>query len=216
MCGIVGAIARRNVLPILLDGLQRLEYRGYDSAGVAIRDADGELKRFRALGKVSALRELVGKSPVSGELGIAHTRWATHGVPAERNAHPQMSGVRVAVVHNGIIENHKELRDRLSGLGYQFTSETDTEVIAHLMAHKLEAGNDLFSAVGQVADELEGAYALAAASPGDGERIVVTRAGSPLVIGIGQGEHFIASDVMALLPVTKHFIFLEEGDMAEV
>ncbi len=216
MCGIVGAIARRNVMPLLLDGLQRLEYRGYDSAGVAIRDAGGELKRFRALGKVSALRDLVGKSPVNGELGIAHTRWATHGVPAERNAHPQMSGVRVAVVHNGIIENHKELRDRLAGLGYRFTSETDTEVIAHLMAHKLEAGADLFSAVGEVADELEGAYALAAASPEDGERIVVTRSGSPLVIGVGQGENFIASDVMALLPVTKHFIFLEEGDTAEV
>jgi len=149
-------------------------------------------------------------------MGIAHTRWATHGAPAERNAHPHMSGVRVAVVHNGIIENHAELRSRLVALGYEFTSETDTEVIAHLMAHKLEGGLDLFAAVKQTAAELDGAYALAAASPEDGERIVVTRAGSPLVIGLGNGENFIASDVAALLPVTRSFLFLEEGDIAEV
>jgi len=216
MCGIVGAIARRDVLPILMEGLLRLEYRGYDSAGVAIRTTEGELKRFRSLGKVHKLKDLVEQSGVSGELGIAHTRWATHGVPAERNAHPQMSGVRVAVVHNGIIENHAELRRELEGFGYEFTSETDTEVIAHLMAHKLEAGIDLFAAVAQTVEELDGAYALAAASPEDGERIVVTRAGSPLVIGIGDGENFIASDVAALLSVTRDFIFLEEGDIAEV
>ena len=216
MCGIVGAIADRNVLPILLEGLQRLEYRGYDSAGVAVRDANGELKRFRALGKVSALKELVDQSDVTGELGIAHTRWATHGAPAERNAHPHMSGVRVAVVHNGIIENHNELRDRLTGQGYVFTSETDTEVIAHLMADKLESGKSLLAAVVDVAAELEGAYALAASSPEDHDRIVVTREGSPLVIGLGEGENFIASDVMALLSVTRRFIFLEEGDVAEV
>ena len=216
MCGIVGAIADRNVLPILMDGLQRLEYRGYDSAGVAIRSAAGELKRFRALGKVAVLNDLVGQSDATGDLGIAHTRWATHGAPAERNAHPHMSGVRVAVVHNGIIENHAQLRDRLVEKGYAFTSETDTEVIAHLMADKLESGLSLRAAIVATAGELEGAYALAAASPEDGDRIVVTREGSPLVIGIGEGENFIASDVTALLPVTRSFIFLEEGDVAEV
>ena len=216
MCGIVGAIANRDILPILMEGLKRLEYRGYDSAGVAVRGSCGELKRFRALGKVAVLKELVDRSNVEGELGIAHTRWATHGAPAERNAHPHMSGVRVAVVHNGIIENHNVLRDRLAGLGYEFTSETDTEVIAHLMAAKLESGMDLFAAVIEAAAELEGAYALAAASPEDADRIVVARAGSPLVIGLGEGENFIASDVMALLSVTRKFIFLEEGDIAEV
>ncbi|PIW51347.1 MAG: glutamine--fructose-6-phosphate transaminase (isomerizing) [Zetaproteobacteria bacterium CG12_big_fil_rev_8_21_14_0_65_54_13] len=216
MCGIVGAIAGRNVLPILMDGLQRLEYRGYDSAGVAIRSPMGELKRFRSLGKVAVLKALVESSDITGELGIAHTRWATHGAPAERNAHPHMSGVRVAVVHNGIIENHALLRDRLVALGYTFTSETDTEVIAHLLAHKLEDGKDLYAAVVETAAELEGAYALAASSPEDADRIVVTREGSPLVIGLGEGENFIASDVAALLPVTRRFIFLEEGDVAEV
>jgi glucosamine--fructose-6-phosphate aminotransferase (isomerizing) len=216
MCGIVGAIAERNVLPILLDGLQRLEYRGYDSAGVAIRESSGELKRFRALGKVSGLRSIVDATDVEGNLGIAHTRWATHGIPHERNAHPHMSGVRVAVVHNGIVENHNSLRDRLVGLGYSFTSETDTEVVAHLLASKLEAGLDLFEAVQQAAGELEGAYALAVSSPEDAERIVVTREGSPLVIGVGNGENFIASDVAALLSETRSFIFLEEGDIAEI
>lgn len=216
MCGIVGAIAGRNVLPILMDGLQRLEYRGYDSAGVAIRNAAGELLRFRALGKVSVLKDLVDRSDIAGDLGIAHTRWATHGAPSERNAHPHMSGVRVAVVHNGIIENHRELRDRLLALGYAFTSETDTEVIAHLLANKLEGGRDLYAAVVEAAAELDGAYALAAASPEDPDRIVVTREGSPLVIGLGEGENFIASDVAALLPVTRSFIFLEEGDVAEI
>jgi glucosamine--fructose-6-phosphate aminotransferase (isomerizing) len=216
MCGIVGAIAGRDVLPVLMEGLQRLEYRGYDSAGVAVRDVNGGLKRFRALGKVAVLKALVDQSGITGELGIAHTRWATHGAPAKRNAHPHMSGVRVAVVHNGIIENHAQLRDRLVALGYVFTSDTDTEVIAHLMADKLKSGRDLHAAVVDVAAELEGAYALAAASPEDSERIVVTRAGSPLVIGLGNGENFIASDVMALLPVTRRFIFLEEGDIADV
>ena len=216
MCGIVGAIADRNVLPILMEGLQRLEYRGYDSAGVAVRDAAGELKRFRSLGKVAALKALVESSDVVGTLGIAHTRWATHGVPAERNAHPHMSGVRVAVVHNGIIENHAQLREQLLKLGYEFTSETDTEVIAHLMANKLESGRSLFDAVIDTAAELDGAYALAAASPEDADRIVVTRAGSPLVIGLGEGENFIASDAAALIQVTRRFIFLEEGDIAEV
>ncbi|NWF38212.1 glutamine--fructose-6-phosphate transaminase (isomerizing) [Mariprofundus sp. NF] len=216
MCGIVGAIAERDVLPILMDGLQRLEYRGYDSAGVAVRDDTGELKRFRSLGKVKELKTLVDRSDITGDLGIAHTRWATHGAPAERNAHPHMSGVRVAVVHNGIIENHAALRDALVSKGYSFTSETDTEVIAHLMADKLDSGRDLFAAVVEATAELDGAYALAVASPEDGDRIVVAREGSPLVIGVGDGEHFIASDVAALLPVTRSFIFLEEGDVAEV
>ncbi len=216
MCGIVGAIAHRDVIPLLLTGLQRLEYRGYDSAGVAVRSADGALRRFRSLGKVAALKGLVEQSDVTGELGIAHTRWATHGVPAERNAHPHVSGVRVAVVHNGIIENHVALRDQLIAKGYVFTSETDTEVIAHLMADKLESGVDLLTAVVEAAAELDGAYALAAASPEDANRIIVTRAGSPLVIGIGEGENFIASDVTALLSETSRFVFLEEGDVAEV
>ena len=216
MCGIVGAIGSRNVLPVLLQGLQRLEYRGYDSAGLAVRDAKGELKRFRALGKVKQLKQLVEQSDVVGNLGIAHTRWATHGAPAERNAHPHVSGVRVAVVHNGIIENHAALRVRLVSQGYTFTSETDTEVIAHLLAEKLESGADLLAAVNAAAAELDGAYALAAASPEDADRIIVTRAGSPLVIGVGEGENFIASDVAALLSETKQFIFLEEGDVAEI
>ena len=216
MCGIVGAIGRRDITPLLLHGLERLEYRGYDSAGLAVRNDDGELKRFRALGKVSVLRGVVESGDIEGSLGIAHTRWATHGAPAERNAHPHMSGVRVAIVHNGIIENHADLRDRLIEKGYRFTSETDTEVIAHLMADRLEAGADLLTAVMKTAAELDGAYALAAASPEDDDRIVVTRAGSPLVIGLGEGENYIASDVAALLSETSRFIFLEEGDVAEV
>jgi len=216
MCGIVGAIAHKNVAPLLLDGLQRLEYRGYDSAGLAIREASGELKRFRSLGKVSVLKELVDQSGIQGSLGIAHTRWATHGKPAECNAHPHMSGVRVAVVHNGIIENHNVLRDQLLEAGFTFTSETDTEVVAHLLAHKLEAGRTLLQAVQDVRAEISGAYALAAASPECPDSIIVAREGSPLVIGLGEGENFIASDVAALLQVTRRFVFLEEGDIAEI
>ncbi len=216
MCGIIGAIARRDILPILMEGLQRLEYRGYDSVGIAIREESGKLKRFRSLGKVGVLRELIEASPVAGNLGIAHTRWATHGAPAERNAHPHMSGERVAVVHNGIIENHGSLREQLTKQGYRFTSETDTEVIAHLLAEKLDSGKDLFSAVREASSEMTGAYALAVASPEDADRVVVTREGSPLVIGVGEGENFVASDVFALLPVTRNFIFLEEGDIAEI
>ncbi len=216
MCGIVGAVARRNVTGILMDGLRRLEYRGYDSAGIAIRDATGKLQRIRSVGKVAELEARLAASPLEGEMGIAHTRWATHGIPAERNAHPHMSGERVAVVHNGIIENHAELRARLAGEGYRFSSETDTEVIAHLLAHVLAAEPDLRHAVRRVTDELVGAYALAVLSPDDPERMVVTRAGSPLVIGLGEGENYIASDVFALLPHTRRFLFLEEGDIAEI
>ena len=216
MCGIVGAIAQRNVVPILMEGLQRLEYRGYDSAGLAVRLDDGRLERIRAVGKVARLRELLAERPITGELGIAHTRWATHGMPAERNAHPHMSGEKVAIVHNGIIENHAELREELKAHGYLFTSDTDTEVIAHLLASILGTENDLLRAVQQAVKRLIGAYALAVASPQDPERMVVARAGSPLVIGLGVGENFIASDVFALLPVTQRFVFLDEGDVAEV
>ena len=216
MCGIVGAVAQRNVVSILLEGLQRLEYRGYDSAGLAVRQADGHLGRIRSVGKVAMLRQLVESNPMGGDLGIAHTRWATHGMPAERNAHPHMSGEKVAVVHNGIIENHAELREELKAKGFYFTSETDTEVIAHLLAHLLESEPDLLKAVQKAVKQLVGAYGLAVSSPDEPDRLVVARAGSPLVVGLGQGENFIASDVFALLPVTQRFVFLEEGDIAEI
>ncbi len=216
MCGIVGAISSRNITPILMEGLRRLEYRGYDSAGIAIRDDRGHLQRIRSVGKVASLQERLDSTPIHGSLGIAHTRWATHGIPAERNAHPHMSGERVAVVHNGIIENHAELRAELEADGYQFVSETDTEVIAHLLARELDNTPDLPGAFRKVISRLVGAYALAASSPDDPDRLVVARAGSPLVIGVGKGEHFIASDVFALLPQTHEFIFLEEGDLAEI
>ena len=216
MCGIVGAVAQRNVVPILIEGLQRLEYRGYDSAGIAVRQQDGGLGRIRAVGKVAMLRQLLDSNPVAGDLGIAHTRWATHGMPAERNAHPHMSGEKVAVVHNGIIENHAELRAELVAKGYFFTSETDTEVIAHLLAHLRTEEPDLLRAVQKAIKQLVGAYGLAVCTPDDADRLIVARAGSPLVIGLGVGENFIASDVFALLPVTQRFIFLEEGDVAEI
>ncbi|WP_456405560.1 glutamine--fructose-6-phosphate transaminase (isomerizing) [Thiolapillus sp.] len=216
MCGIVGAIGRRDITPVLMEGLKRLEYRGYDSAGIAIRDDAGHIQRIRSVGKVASLEERLQIAPITGELGIAHTRWATHGIPAERNAHPHMSGERVAVVHNGIIENHTELRLELEAEGYRFVSETDTEVIAHLLARAMETEDDFPSAFRAVISRLVGAYALAASSPEDPDRILVARAGSPLVIGVGNDEHFIASDVFALLPETSDFIFLEEGDLAEI
>lgn len=216
MCGIVGAIATRDVTPILMEGLRRLEYRGYDSAGIAIRDGNGHMQRIRSVGKVASLAERLQDAPIAGDLGIAHTRWATHGIPAERNAHPHMSGEQVAIVHNGIIENHTELRAELEAEGYRFVSETDTEVIAHLLARALKAEKDLPTVFRKVISRLVGAYALAASTPDDPDRIVVARAGSPLVIGVGDGEHFIASDVFALLPETHDFIFLQEGDLAEI
>jgi glutamine---fructose-6-phosphate transaminase (isomerizing) len=216
MCGIVGAIAERNVVPVLMEGLRRLEYRGYDSAGIAVRVDDGHIQRIRSVGKVGELQARLDAEPLTGRLGIAHTRWATHGIPAERNAHPHMSGERVAVVHNGIIENHAELRAELSEAGYRFTSETDTEVIAHLLASHLEESPDLLAAVQAATQKMVGAFALAVASPDEPDRLIVARLGSPLVIGIGVGENFIASDVFALLPVTQRFIFLEEGDIAEI
>lgn len=216
MCGIVGAIAQRDVTPILIEGLQRLEYRGYDSAGVAVRRDGNGLQRIRSVGKVAELRALLETANVDGQLGIAHTRWATHGMPAERNAHPHMSGEQVAVVHNGIIENHTELRSELEAAGYRFQSETDTEVIAHLLADLLNQGLSLFDAMRQARERLVGAYGMAVISPEDPDHMVVARSGSPLVIGLGEGENFIASDVFALLPVTQRFLFLEEGDMAEI
>jgi glutamine---fructose-6-phosphate transaminase (isomerizing) len=216
MCGIVGAIAERNIVPILMEGLRRLEYRGYDSAGLAVLNGTQHLTRLRTVGKVKMLQEALTQTPTHGKLGIAHTRWATHGVPSERNAHPHISRDGLAIVHNGIIENHEELRADLQRLGYQFTSETDTEVIAHRIHHHLASVQDLFKAVRATVAELEGAYALAVVSEHDPDRIILAREGCPVVIGLGVEENFVASDVAALLPVTRRFVFLEEGDVAEI
>jgi glutamine---fructose-6-phosphate transaminase (isomerizing) len=216
MCGIVGAIAERNIVPILMEGLRRLEYRGYDSAGIAVLNGTQHLKRLRSVGKVRMLAEVLENNPTSGKIGIAHTRWATHGVPSERNAHPHISRDHLAIVHNGIIENHEELREELKRAGYQFTSETDTEVVAHQIHRNLQTVNDLFKAVRATVAELEGAYALAVVSEADPERLILAREGCPVVIGLGVEENFVASDVAALLPVTRRFVFLEEGDVAEV
>lgn len=214
MCGIVGAVAQRDVVEILIEGLRRLEYRGYDSAGVAIIH-DGQLQRVRRLGKVQELARALDEQPLSGGTGIAHTRWATHGEPSETNAHPHVSGT-LAVVHNGIIENHEELRERLKGLGYEFVSQTDTEVIVHLVHHYRKSVPSLLAALQAAVKELRGAYGTVLVDTADPERMVVARSGSPLVIGRGIGENFIASDQLALLPVTRRFQFLEEGDVAEV
>ena len=216
MCGIVGAIARRNIVPVLIEGLRRLEYRGYDSAGVAVLQGDGKMARVRTVGKVRVLEEALEATPTSGTLGIAHTRWATHGAPSERNAHPHISRDGLAIVHNGIIENHEELRAELIEAGYSFTSETDTEVVAHRIHFHLELLGDLYKAVRATVAELEGAYALAVISQQGPARIIAARMGCPVVIGIGSGENFVASDVAALLPVTRRFMFLDEGDVAEV
>ncbi len=210
MCGIVGAVAQRNVTSILLEGLRRQEYRGYDSAGIAIIE-DGELKRFRAMGKVNELASLLPEGQ-NGSIGIAHTRWATHGVPSEANAHPHFSNERIAVVHNGIIENYKELKESLIAKGYVFTSETDTEVIAHLVESCFTG--DLFHAVKQAVKQLTGAYALGIIAKSQPDTLISCRCGSPLVLGVGFEENFIASDVSALLPVTSRFIYLDEGDFA--
>jgi len=216
MCGIVGGIAQRDVVPILMEGLRRLEYRGYDSAGLAVEVPGGTIERRRTEGKVQRLQDSLDQAPLAGGCGIAHTRWATHGVPSERNAHPQVSGPGVALVHNGIIENHESLRRELQALGYVFESETDTEVIAHRIRRYLDDKAGLLEAVRRTVADLEGAYALAVVSSEDPDRIVVARAGCPVVIGLGIGENFVASDVAALLPVTRRFIFLEEGDLALV
>src|SRR6186997_3189507 len=216
MCGIVGAIAERNVVPILMEGLRRLEYRGYDSAGIAVLNGTQKLKRVRTVGKVKVLQDAIDADPTYGPVGIAHTRWATHGVPSERNAHPHVSHDGLAIVHNGIIENHEELRDELKQAGYKFTSETDTEVIAHRVHFHLASQKDLFKAVRATVAELEGAYALAVVSEEEPERIILAREGCPVVVGLGVGENFVASDVAALLPVTRRFMFLEEGDVADI
>jgi glucosamine--fructose-6-phosphate aminotransferase (isomerizing) len=216
MCGIVGAVAERNITAILVEGLKRLEYRGYDSAGVAVFTNDGMLDRVRRPGKVSELDQALAESPLIGRLGIAHTRWATHGAPCERNAHPHFSGQNLAVVHNGIIENHEALREQLKALGYVFTSDTDTEVIAHLLAHKLKDLHDLTVALKATVKELHGAYGLAVISADQPDRLVAARSGSPLVIGLGLGENFLASDQLALRQVTDRFMYMEEGDIAEI
>lgn len=217
MCGIVGAVAEREIAAILLEGLRRLEYRGYDSAGLATLSANNsQVQRRRALGKVAELDKQVKAEPVHGHVGIAHTRWATHGVPSERNAHPHTSGQQLALVHNGIIENHEALREELGAKGYVFSSETDTEVIVHLIDSEWQLCKDSRVAVQRAVKRLEGAYALAVMHASQPDRLIVAREGSPLVIGLGIGENFIASDQLALFPVTNRFQFLEEGDIAVI
>jgi glucosamine--fructose-6-phosphate aminotransferase (isomerizing) len=216
MCGIVGGVAERHIVHILLEGLKRLEYRGYDSAGVALMESTGELKRERQVGKVQNLADAVASSGVDGVVGIAHTRWATHGGVTQANAHPHHSGQDIALVHNGIIENHETLRAQLQEQGYSFSSQTDTEVIAHLVAENRKQASSLLAAVQTSVKQLEGAYGTVIMEPANPDRIVVARSGSPLVIGLGMGENFVASDQLALLPVTRRFIFLEEGDVAEI
>jgi glucosamine--fructose-6-phosphate aminotransferase (isomerizing) len=218
MCGIVGAVAQRNVVPILVEGLKRLEYRGYDSAGIAVLGDGGaqRLDRVRAVGKVKALEDSIQQLKTEGQTGIAHTRWATHGVPSEDNAHPHVSNGIIAVVHNGIIENHEKLRKKLQELGYEFTSQTDTEVVAHLVHHHLKKQKDLCKAAMAAIGELEGAYALGIISRTEPHRLIAARKGSPLVVGVGIEEHFIGSDVLALAPVTRNVIYLEDGDVADL
>ncbi len=213
MCGIVGAVAKRNIVPILIEGLKRLEYRGYDSAGVAV--LNGSMQRVRSTGRVAALEKLATAQGINGEIGIAHTRWATHGVPSERNAHPHASG-GVAVVHNGIIENHEAVRARLTAQGYVFASDTDTEVIAHLVHANLRGGAKLFESVRKSIADLVGAYAIAVISEAEPGILVVARMGAPLLLGLGEGENFAASDVSALIQVTRRVVYLDDGDCAEV
>ena len=215
MCGIVGAIANRDVSPVLLEGLRRLEYRGYDSAGMAVL-TNGSIDRVRRTGKVSELSAALDQSALIGELGIAHTRWATHGIPAENNAHPHICNDRVAIVHNGIIENFEELKAKQSKQGFSFTSDTDTEVIAHQIVFYLDQGSSLNEAVSKTIKDLKGAYALGVIDKNDPDKLIAARSGSPLVIGIGVKGNFIASDVQALLKETQEFIFLENGDIAEI
>jgi len=215
MCGIVGIAARKNVVPLLIAGLRALEYRGYDSAGLALLTPDG-LRRLRTPGKVRELQALYDSAPVSAQTGIAHTRWATHGVPSERNAHPHTSRERVSVVHNGIIENHETLREELTGLGYRFDSDTDTEVVAHLIEHHLQAGTSLLQAVQTAVARFEGAYAIAVVAVDAPHEVVGARRGSPMVVGVGEGSQYLASDVYALLGETRRFIYLNDGDMVHL
>ncbi len=216
MCGIVCSLSRRDVVPQLVEGLRRLEYRGYDSAGVAVLDADGNLRRVRSMGKVQQLDDKLLDSSVAGTIGIAHTRWATHGVPSETNAHPHVAGDRIAVVHNGIIENHEELRDSLKADGAIFDSQTDTEVIPHLINRGLEQGVTLLQAFNDAVDQLQGAYSLGVICEGETQRLLAARSGSPLLIGVGRKEYFLASDAAAIIAHTPRLIFLEEGDRAEI
>lgn len=215
MCGIVGAVARRPVHDILITGLKRLEYRGYDSAGIAVIE-NGALATARRVGKVKALDEELRSVGAEGLTGIAHTRWATHGAPSEANAHPHLSGEEIALVHNGIIENYVDLRERLQGLGYTFTSETDTETVVHLVHHYYQSAGNLMEALRATVRDLEGAFALGVVHRDEPERVVAARKGSPLVVGLGIGENYVASDVLALRAVTDRFIFLEEGDLVEI
>jgi len=216
MCGIVGAVAERNVTPILLEGLRRLEYRGYDSAGIAVLDDENCISRVRRVGKVKELADALENNALRGSMGVAHTRWATHGEPSEKNAHPHICNQSVVIVHNGIIENHSELREHQTSAGFSFTSQTDTEVAVHQIEHYLKQQGDLLSAVRTAVADFEGAYALGVMSNAGNKRLIATRRGSPLVIGVGIGEYFIASDAAALLPVTRRFIYLEEGDIADI
>ncbi len=216
MCGIVGAIAKRDVVPNLIDGLRRLEYRGYDSAGIAVLTEDGTIQRIRTQGKVSILQDMLSKTPLTGYTGMAHTRWATHGVPSERNAHPHIVDGRIVLVHNGIIENYQTLKETLLVAGYQFLSETDSEVVACCIADKLKKGKNLLSAVQELVQELEGAYALCILDTNDPNHLIGVRCGPPLVIGIGKEEHFLASDALALQRVAEQFIYLEDGDVAQI
>jgi glucosamine--fructose-6-phosphate aminotransferase (isomerizing) len=216
MCGIVAAAARREVSEILLEGLRRLEYRGYDSAGMALIDNEHNLQLHKQLGKVSELEKAQELQPIFGCTGIAHTRWATHGKPSGVNSHPHISGQRVAVVHNGIIENHVALREELVAVGYEFASATDSEVVVHLLHHQLLAGRSLLQAMQDTVDRLEGAYALAAVDVEHPDEVVAARQDSPLVIGVGIGENFLASDQLALRQVTDRFIYLEEGDVVKM
>jgi len=215
VCGIVAASSHREISDLLISGLKALEYRGYDSAGIAMQ-ADGMVERQRIMGKVKALEQLLERHPVKGVCGIAHTRWATHGVPSDRNAHPMAAGDQVALVHNGIIENHDELRAELLELGHEFTSETDTEVMVHLIARYMNEGLDLFSSVQSATSRLQGAYAIAVVAAREPGVVVGARKGSPMVLGIGKGENFLASDIYPLLPETKRFVYLEEGDVVAI
>ena len=214
MCGIVGAVAKRDVVPFLVDGLKRLEYRGYDSAGIAV--LSDELRRVRRTGRVAEMESAAKEESLHGMVGIGHTRWATHGGVTEGNAHPHISSGELALVHNGIIENHEQQRDRLRELGYVFESQTDTEVIGHLIHHYLKTENDLLRATQRAVKDLQGAYAIAVVSKLDPERLIAARMGCPLLVGLGDGENFIASDASAVISATRKIIFLEEGDVAEV
>jgi glucosamine--fructose-6-phosphate aminotransferase (isomerizing) len=216
MCGIVAGIAQRNVVPILIEGLKRLEYRGYDSAGIAVLDAHQRLQRCRTVGKVARLEKAIKSEALSGQIGIAHTRWATHGKPSASNAHPHMSGTHIALVHNGIIENYLPLRQELIKAGYSFESETDTEIIAHLLHQELKKNEVFLSAVQKTITRLEGAFAIVFLYQDKPKSLIAVRKGSPLMIGLGFGENFIASDHLALLPITQQFIYLQEGDVAEI